>query len=130
MQIRNLRLSLDALSHGGPGILKYVAPDHEYAADNRRTDKVSAPRGTVGVPGTSAAPPARTGGRPTDRLSVLLDKATPAHPVYVDFDGFTASVYTMRDADGRWRTGVSAKATAVRAVSGPGDDLFDLETDA
>ena len=106
MQIRNLRLSLDALSHGGPVILKDVAPDHEY---DTQTVKVA---------------------DPTDRLSVLLNKATPAHPVYVDFDGFTASVYTMRDADGRWRTGVSAKATAVRAVSGPGDDLFDLETDA
>ena len=38
MQIRNLRLTLDALSHGGPVILKSVAPDHEYDADNRRTD--------------------------------------------------------------------------------------------
>ena len=59
---------------------------------------------------------------PTDRLSVLLDKATPSHPVYVDFDGFTASVYTMRGEDGRWRTGVSAKAAAVRVVQAP-DDL-------
>ena len=38
------------------------------------------------------------------------------------FDGFTASVYTMRGEDGRWRTGVSAKAAAVRVVQAP-DDL-------
>ena len=130
MQIRNLRLSLDALSHGGPVILKDVAPDHEYDADNRRTDKVIGLRATVVFPGNGYDTQTVKVADPTDRLSVLLDKATPAHPVYVDFDGFTASVYTMRDADGRWRTGVSAKATAVRAVSGPGDDLFDLETDA
>ena len=128
MQIRNLRLSLDALSHGGPVILKDVAPDHEY--DNRRTDKVIGLRVTVVFPGNGYDTQTVKVADPTDRLSVLLNKATPAHPVYVDFDGFTASVYTMRDADGRWRTGVSAKATAVRAVSGPGDDLFDLETDA
>lgn len=129
MQIRNLRLSLDALSHGGPVILKDVAPDHEYDADNRRTDKVIGLRVTVVFPGNGYDTQTVKVSDPTDRLSALLDKATPAHPVYVDFDGFTASVYTMRDADGRWRTGVSAKATAVRVVSAPGNDLLDLDAD-
>lgn len=122
MQIRNLRLSLDALSHGGPVILKDVAPDHEYDADNRRTDKVIGLRVTVVFPGNGYDTQTVKVADPTDRLSVLLNKATPAHPVYVDFDGFTASVYTMRGEDGRWRTGVSAKAAAVRVVQAP-DDL-------
>ena len=122
MQIRNLRLTLDALSNGGPVILKSVAPDYEYDGDNRRTDKVVGLRVTVVFPGNGYDTQTVKVTDPTDRLSVLLDKATPSHPVYVDFDGFTASVYTMRGEDGRWRTGVSAKAAAVRVVQAP-DDL-------
>ena len=122
MQIRNLRLSLDALSQGGRVILKDAAPAQEYAADNRRTDKVIGLRVTVVFPGNGYDTQTVKVADPTDRLSVLLNKATPAHPVYVDFDGFTASVYTMRGEDGRWRTGVSAKAAAVRVVQAP-DDL-------
>ena len=122
MQIRNLRLALDALSHGGPVILKSVAPDYEYDADNRRTDKVVGLRVTVVFPGNGYDTQTVKVTDPTDRLSVLLDKATASRPVYVDFDGFTASVYTMRGEDGRWRTGVSAKAAAVRVAQAP-DDL-------
>ena len=122
MQIRNLRLTLDALSHGGPVILKSVAPDYEYDGDNRRTDKVVGLRVTVVFPGNGYDTQTVKVTDPTDRLSVLLDKATASRPVYVDFDGFTASVYTMRGEDGRWRTGVSAKATAVRVAQAP-DDL-------
>ena len=122
MQIRNLRLTLDALSHGGPVILKSVAPDYEYDGDNRRTDKGVGLRVTVVFPGNGYDTQTVKVTDPTDRLSVLLDKATPSHPVYVDFDGFTASVYTMRGEDGRWRTGVSAKAAAVRVAQAP-DDL-------
>ena len=115
-------MTLDALSHGGPVILKSVAPDYEYDGDNRRTDKVVGLRVTVVFPGNGYDTQTVKVTDPTDRLSVLLDKATPSHPVYVDFDGFTASVYTMRGEDGRWRTGVSAKAAAVRVVQAP-DDL-------
>lgn len=122
MQIRNLRLTLDALSHGGPVILKSVAPDYEYDGDNRRTDKVVGLRVTVVFPGNGYDTQTVKVTDPTDRLSVLLDKATASRPVYVDFDGFTASVYTMRGEDGRWRTGVSAKAAAVRVAQAP-DDL-------
>ena len=119
MQIRNLRLALDALSHGGPVILKSVAPDYEYDGDNRRTVGL---RVTVVFPGNGYDTQTVKVTDPTDRLSVLLDKATASRPVYVDFDGFTASVYTMRGEDGRWRTGVSAKAAAVRVFQAP-DDL-------
>ena len=130
MNLKNLKLTLDALSRGGPVILKDVAPDYKYDADNRRTDKVIGLRVTVVFPGNGYDTQTVKVADPTDRLSAPLDKATPDHPIYVDFDGFVASVYAMRDADGRWRTGGSAKATAVRVVSGPGDDLFDLEGDA
>ena len=122
MNVKNIRLSLESLSHGGPVILKSVAPDYEYDADNRRTDKVVGLRVTVVFPGNGYDTQTVKVTDPTDRLSVLLDKATPSHPVYVDFDGFTASVYTMRGEDGRWRTGVSAKAAAVRVAQAP-DDL-------
>ena len=122
MNVKNIRLSLESLSHGGPVILKSVAPDHEYDADNRRTDKVIGLRVAVVFPGNGYDTQTVKVTDPTDRLSVLLDKATASRPVYVDFDGFTASVYTMRGEDGRWRTGVSAKAAAVRVVQAP-DDL-------
>ena len=122
MNVKNLRLTLDALSHGGPVILKSVAPDYEYDGDNRRTDKVVGLRVTVVFPGNGYDTQTVKVTDPTDRLSVLLDKATASRPVYVDFDGFTASVYTMRGEDGRWRTGVSAKAAAVRVAQAP-DDL-------
>ena len=122
MNVKNIRLSLGSLSHGGPVILRSVAPDYEYDADNRRTDKVIGLRVTVVFPGNGYDTQTVKVTDPTDRLSVLLDKATPSHPVYVDFDGSTASVYTMRGEDGRWRTGVSAKAAAVRVAQAP-DDL-------
>lgn len=122
MNVKNLKLTLDALSHGGPVILRSVAPDYEYDADNRRTDKVVGLRVTVVLPGNGYDTQTVKVTDPTDRLSVLLDKATASRPVYVDFDGFTASVYTMRGEDGRWRTGVSAKAAAVRVAQAP-DDL-------
>ena len=70
-------------------------------------------------PANSYDPEVVRGSDPTDRLSALLDKSAPTSPVYVDFDGFTASVYAMRGDDGRIRTGVSAKATAVRVIPGP-----------
>ena len=122
MNVKNIRLSLESLSHAAPVTLRSVAPDYEYDADNRRTDKVVGLRVTVVFPGNGYDTQTVKVTDPTDRLSVLLDKATPSHPVYVDFDGFTASVYTMRGEDGRWRTGVSAKAAAVRVVQAP-DDL-------
>ena len=122
MNVKNIRLSLESLSHGGPVILRSVAPDYEYDADNRRTDKVIGLRVTVVFPGNGYDTQTVKVTDPTDRLSVLLDKATASRPVYVDFDGFTASVYTMRGEDGRWRTGVSAKAAAARVVQAP-DDL-------
>ena len=122
MNVKNIRLSLESLSHGGPVILRSVAPDYEYDADNRRSDKVVGLRVTVVFPGNGYDTQTVKVTDPTDRLSVLLDKATASRPVYVDFDGFTASVYTMRGEDGRWRTGVSAKAAAVRVAQAP-DDL-------
>ena len=51
MNVKNIRLSLESLSHGGPVILRSVAPDYEYDADNRRTDKVIGLRVTVVFPG-------------------------------------------------------------------------------
>lgn len=130
MDIKNLKLTLDNLSIGGPVILQSVSPDYEYDIDHKRTDRVVGLKIKVVFPGNSYDTQVIRVSDPTDRLSTLLDKATPASPVYVDFDGFTASVYTMRGDDGRWRTGVSAKATGVRVVPGPHDDLdFGTEVD-
>lgn len=127
MQVRNVKLDLNSLSNNGPVILQSVSPDYEYDADRKRTDKVVGLKVTVVFPGNGYDTQVVRVSDPTDRLSALLDKSTPTSPVYVDFDGFNASVYTMRGDDGRWRTGVSAKATAVRVVSGPGDDLLDFD---
>lgn len=122
MNIKNIKLMMDNLSNGGPVILQSVSPDYEYDADRKRTEKVIGLKVTVVFPGNGYDTQVVRVSDPTDRLSALLDKVTPTSPVYVDFDGFTASIYTMRGDDGRWRTGVSAKATTVRVVSLP-DDL-------
>lgn len=119
MQVRNVKLGQDNLSNNGPIILQSVSPDYEYDADHKRTDKVIGLKVTVVFPANSYDTQVVRVSDPTDRLSALLDKSAPTSPVYVDFDGFTASVYAMRGDDGRIRTGVSAKATAVRVIPGP-----------
>ena len=129
MDLKRLFLSLACFTNNGPIILQSVAPAYAYGPDRKRTDKIEGLRVTVVFPGNGYGTQTVKVSDPADVLSALLDKATPDHPVYVDFDGFSASVYTMRDADGRWRTGVSAKATAVRVVSAPGNDLLDLDAD-
>ena len=122
MDLKRLFLSLACFTNNGPIILQSVAPAYAYGPDRKRTDKIEGLRVTVVFPGNGYDTQTVKVSDPTDRLSVLLDKATASRPVYVDFDGFTASVYTMRGEDGRWRTGVSAKAAAVRVVQAP-DDL-------
>ena len=122
MDLKRLFLSLACFTNNGPIILQSVAPAYAYGPDRKRTDKIEGLRVTVVFPGNGYDTQTVKVSDPTDRLSVLLDKATASRPVYVDFDGFTASVYTMRGEDGRWRTGVSAKAAAVRVAQAP-DDL-------
>ena len=116
MNIKNLVLTLDNFTKGGPVILQSVSPDYEYDADRKRTEKVIGLKATVVFPGNGYNTQMVRVSDPTDRLSALLSKSTPASPVYVEFDGFTGSIYTMRGEDGRWRPGVSAKASAVRVV--------------
>lgn len=130
MDIKNLKLTMDNLSNGGPVILQSVSPDYEYDADHKRTEKVIGLKVTVVFPGNGYNTQVVRVSDPTDRLSALLEKATPSAPIYISFEGFNASVYTMRGDDGRWRTGVSAKATGVRVVPGLHDDLdFGTEVD-
>lgn len=130
MNIKNLVLTLDNFTKGGPAILQSVAPDYEYNADHKRTDKIIGLRVNVIFPCNSYDFQVIRVADPTDRLSALLSKATPASPVYVEFDGFSGSIYTMRGEDGRWRPGVSAKASAVRVVPGPDEKIdFGPEVD-
>ena len=130
MNIKNLVLTLDNFTKGGPVILQSVSPDYEYDADRKRTEKVIGLKATVVFPGNGYNTQMVRVSDPTDRLSALLSKSTPASPVYVEFDGFTGSIYTMRGEDGRWRPGVSAKASAVRVVPGPDEKIdFGPEVD-
>lgn len=129
MNIKNIRINCDALANGGPAIVQSVAPDYEYDADRKRTDKVIGLRVTVVFPSNNYDTQIVKVADPTDRISALLAKATPTTPVYAEFDGFRASIYTMMGTDARFRVGVSARADAVRVVSGATADALDLDID-
>lgn len=99
-------------------ILTEVRPAYEYK-DGQRTDKVIGLKVTVALEKNAYDTLTVTVSNPVDALSTLLDKAEA--PVYVDFEGFTARIYTING-----RTDVSAKADSVHVVT---VDLIDLEVE-
>lgn len=119
MDVKNLKLNQASVTNNGPIILQSVAPDYAYDADHKRTDKITGLKVTVVLPANGYDTLTVKVSDPTDRLSALLEKANFANPVYIGFEGFAASIYTMKDDSGRFRAGVSAKATAVRVIPGP-----------
>lgn len=116
MDPKRVLLNEEALSGGGPIIVTNTAPDYAYADGVRDTTKVTGRRVTVVFPANSYESQVVKVSNPVDNLSALLERATPDKPVRVTFEGFTASFYSMRGDDGRWRTGISAKATGVKPV--------------
>lgn len=119
MNIRNIRLTLDNFTSGGGAILNSVVPDYEYDNDRNRTGKILGLKVSVVFPANAYDTLTVKVSDPTDRLTALLEKARPGSPVYVDFEGFTASIYNMRGDDGRWKVGVAAKATGVNVLPTP-----------
>lgn len=122
MNMKNLDIPIEAFTKGGNIIVTDVAPDYAYKDGVRDMTKVIGLRVTVVFPGNNYDTQVVKVGNPVDTLSVLLAKATPDNPLYASFTGFHASIYSMRGDDGKNRTGVSAKAEAVKPVLD--DDLI------
>lgn len=108
MKLKNLELSKENLTKGGQMILTEVRPAYEYK-DGNRSDKVIGIKVSVALEKNSYDTLTVTVTDPVDRLSAVLEKADG--PVYVDFVGLTARIYTMNG-----RTDVSAKADSVHVV--------------
>ena len=102
VNLRNINLELKNFTNGGPVILQEVAASHPYRDGKRIMDEIDGRKITVVFPENKYDTLTVTVSDPTDALTPLLAKATAANPVYVDFDGFTATVYAMRGSDGRF----------------------------
>lgn len=122
MNMKNLDIPIEAFTKGGNIIVTDVALDYAYKDGVRDMTKVIGLRVTVVFPGNNYDTQVVKVSNPVDTLSVLLAKATPDNPLYVSFTGFHASIYSMRGDDGKYRTGVSAKAEDVKPVLD--DDLI------
>lgn len=122
MELKKLDLTIDAFSKGGQIIVTDIAPEYRYVDGERDLSKVIGLRVTAVFPGNGYESQIVKVSNPVDRLTVLLEKATPDKPLRVTFVNFHANIYTMRGNDGRWRTGISAKAEDVKPV----DDDFDI----
>lgn len=117
--IKALMLDFSSFAGDGPAILKSITPDHPYGDDRKQIkEKIVGRKVSVVLPGNGYEVLEVKVSDPTDALTPLLEKAHPGEPVYVEFVGFTAKTYNTKDGD-IWKTGISAKATAVRAVPGP-----------
>lgn len=125
MNLKNLDISIGSFSKGGSIIVTDVAPDYAYVNNERDLTKVIGLRVTVVFPGNNYDTQVVKVSNPVDRLSVLLAKATPDKPLYVQFINFHASIYSIRGDDGKYHTGVSAKASDVEPIFDDSEILID-----
>lgn len=109
MNIKNVNLNKESLTNDGGMILTEVRHAYQYK-DGQRTDTVVGLKVTVALEKNHYDTLTVTVAGQMDTLSSVLKKAEG--PVYVDFDGFTARLYTMNG-----RTDVSAKADGVHVVA-------------
>lgn len=116
MKLQRLRLILQCFTMGGRMILTDVRQAYEYK-NGERTNKLIGLKVTVAMEKNGYETLTVTVSDPEDRLSALLEKSES--PIYVDFEGFSARLYSMNG-----RTDVSAKADSVHIVT---DDLLDIE---
>ena len=126
VELRNLKLGFDSFTNGGPAILQGIAPAHPFRDGKQVKEEICGRKVTVVFPENKYDSLTVTVADPTDALTPLLDRATASAPVYVAFDGFSATVYAMRGADGQFRSGISAKADKVRVVDAS-DAIIDIE---
>ena len=123
MELKKLDIPVEAFSRGGQIIATEITKDFAYVDGVRDLSKVIGHRVTAVFPNNGYETQVVRVANPVDSLSALLDKATPDKPLYVKFIDFHASIYSMRGDDGRWRTGISAKASDVKPVL---DDDLDI----
>ena len=115
--IQSLVLDQDVLARGGPTIATKIKASHPFRDGHTVQDEIIGRRVTVVFPAADYQTLDVKVADPTDALTVLLNKG---NPVYVVFDGFEGRAYDFKDnTTGVRRTGISAKADAVRVVPGP-----------
>lgn len=123
--LTTLLLPLLNLARNGPVIATKIAAMHPYRDGHTIKEEIVGRRVTVVFPGAGYQTLDVKVSDPTDALTPLLDKGKP---IYVDFDGFEAKIYDFSDkTTGVRRMGISAKASAVRAVPAPGTDDLMIE---
>lgn len=120
--LKALKIPFSCFANGGAAIATNISPLHPYRDGHSVTEEIIGRRVTVVFPRAGYQTLDVKVADPTDALTPLLDKG---QTVYVDFDGFVATIYDFNDkATGSRRMGISAKADRVRVVTAPGiDDL-------
>lgn len=126
MNYRNLDIPIEALSKGGKIFVTEVTPDYPFVNGTRDTTKPIGQRVRVVFPNNNYEDQVVRVANTVDNLSALMKGRSSENPLCVEFVGFSAGVYSMKAKDGRWVTGVSAKAADVKPVF---DDSLDIPLD-
>ena len=125
MNPKNLKLTLENVTGGGPMILKQIEPIHPFRDGKSIREEISGRLVTVIVPENGYEHVSIDVSDPTDSLSPLLAKATATAPVYVDFTDAKVTIGSKRKMDGQWESIVKITATSVHVASTlGGDDSF------
>lgn len=125
MELRNIKLALANFTNGGPAIVTDVKPAYDFDKVTKQInrEKIVGTKVTVTLPKNNYDKLTVTVSGP-DTLSARINNGET--DIAVDFEGFTASIYSMRGDDGKFRVGVSAKASKVVDAA----DFIDLGSDS
>ena len=118
--IRTLTFTLAFLAHNGVAIVTKIAALNPFRDGHTIQEEIIGRRVTVVFPSAGYQTLDVKVSDPTDSLSVLLERG---QTVYVDFVDFEAKVYDFTDkVTGKRHLGITAKASAVKAIEFPDDE--------
>lgn len=125
LDISKINLTLSQLANGGPVIATDSSPMNPFRDGHLVTDEVVGRKITVVFPDNGYETQEIKVSDPTDTLTPLLKQASFAHPVLVDFEGFSARIYLIKDKiTGQKNLVLSTKADKVRVIPSTGDDFL------
>lgn len=127
MDYKNIILTFESFSNGGPAIVKEIVPLKPYKDGQRVTTEIIGRKVTVVFPENHYDTLTVNVYDPVDQLSALLDKATAASPVCVAFDDFEAGFRNSPNRDGVWVPTLYAKAASVHVLHDAFDSIVEIE---
>lgn len=129
MDIKNLRLTWDNLTNGGPVVLSKVRAIHPYRDGKFVREEISGRSYTVVFPGNMYESQEVDIDDPIDAVSPILKKATYETPVLVEFDDLNVYIHAKKQKDGTWKDVLGASAKAIRIVQASDEkiDFGDIE---